>query len=100
MTDKKNLVPLKKFLDPGEEITGFLTNIKRDNGYLILTFVTKNDIAIHQTDSLEKKLNSLKGKHIGILATDFLIDPYRFRLIEKEGEVIKNDKKQHNDERD
>ncbi len=75
---------LPKKLDLWEEIVGNLKDFKKQGDLLVLTFTARIDVTTEYSSTFEDKLKKLKGKKIGILATDSTPVKYKVRLIKNE----------------
>lgn len=63
------------------ELVGFLKDIKKENGEIILIFDMQKEIELPSSDDFNEKLAKFTGKKIGLLS---LNGKYYFRLIEED----------------
>lgn len=72
-----------QYLDFGEDIEGFLIDVKRFDDKLILTFSMQVKIEIPYSQTSEEQLIQSLGKKVKILRTNSTNTPYRFTIENK-----------------
>ena len=77
------------FLNFWEEEEGLLKDVEKKDDKLILTFETYSNLFLPYSKNLEEQLQKVVGRKVGVLRTDFVENPYRVRVENRNSDRIK-----------